>query len=884
MDNGKSRGRKKIVFQMLVMVCILAIAGYFMQAKMMEFLNRTLEESFARQAADMAIAAEERFDRELNALRYVSRCIEDTERVFENERDVLVNKLKRDDERVLAGLVSIDGSRITGDEIPYADFKHLSEVFRGQQVVDYNPRTGLLFAVPVMRGRNVTAALFRVYDSSMLTDLFGMETYHSEGRVLIQEHVHREGERSKETYGTIIVPYRDYSTSDMDFFQNPTIMEGFQEIHRRLYRQRSAVIYSEGSQGKFFLFGADLPRSNCSLIGYVPWHAIAGGISDIYSMIFYAGILMLLLFAFVSAYLFVIHAEAEESKFLREAAEIADRANHAKSEFLANMSHEIRTPINAILGMNEMISREAVTDSVKAYSLNIKRASDALLSLINDILDFSKIESGKMQLVASEYRLRNVLNDIVNMIRYRAEQKGLDFIINVDKETPDCLIGDEMRIRQIIMNLLTNAVKYTEKGNVTFTVRGDKVENGTILTFSVKDTGIGIKEEDLKKLFDDFQRLDLQRNRTVEGTGLGLSIAKRLADMMGGHIAVNSRYGEGSEFIVKLPQQVAEASVSVGDFSPDRVNGLDGKRYRESFTAPEARVLVVDDNEMNLFVTQNLLKATKMQIELCKSGQECLDRLAEKRFDLVLLDQMMPGMDGIETLHRAREMERVKDIPFIAMTANAVSGAREMFLKEGFTDYISKPVNGILLERLVRKYLPEEKVHAVERVEEPVFVNQKTEEIMGEPAVAKSEPAGKTSGDKTVFSSEREELPLLDTELGLKYSGGMEDVYWELVEMFCMLKNEKTKGIRDAYEKADWTAYTTNVHGLKSTALSIGGRRLSEAAKELEMAGKRVIGKDAATADVEAALQFIREHHQATLALYDTMVREAEAKLAERPV
>jgi signal transduction histidine kinase len=272
-------------------------------------------------------------------------------------------------------------------------------------------------------------------------------------------------------------------------------MEGFQEIHRRLYRQRSAVIYSEGSQGKFFLFGADLPRSNCSLIGYVPWHAIAGGISDIYSMIFYAGILMLLLFAFVSAYLFVIHAEAEESKFLREAAEIADRANHAKSEFLANMSHEIRTPINAILGMNEMISREAVTDSVKAYSLNIKRASDALLSLINDILDFSKIESGKMQLVASEYRLRNVLNDIVNMIRYRAEQKGLDFIINVDKETPDCLIGDEMRIRQIIMNLLTNAVKYTEKGNVTFSVRGDKVENGTILTFSVKDTGIGIKEE-----------------------------------------------------------------------------------------------------------------------------------------------------------------------------------------------------------------------------------------------------------------------------------------------------------------------------------------------------------------------------------------------------
>ena len=876
MDKGRLRGRGKIFFQMLLLVCILAVAGYFMQSKMMEFLNRTLEESFARQAADMAIVAEERFDRELNALRFVSRCIEDTDMISEAERDHLLQKLKRGDDRVLAGLINLKGGRIAGDEINFADFKHIGMVFRGEQVVDYNVRSGLLFAVPVMRGQNVTAALFRVYDTIMLTDLFGMEVYNSEGRVLIQEHVHQEGEeQSKETYGRVVVPYKDYDVSDEAFFNDPTILKGFEEIHRKLYRQASAVVYSEGPQGKFFLFGADLPQSNCSLIGYVPWHAIAGGISDIYITIFYAGILMLLLFAFVSAYLFVIHGEAEESKFLREAKEIADRANHAKSDFLANMSHEIRTPINAILGMNEMISREAVTDSVKTYSWNIKRASESLLSLINDILDFSKIESGKMQLEVGEYRLSTVLNDVVNMIEYRAERKGLDFIINVDREMPDRLIGDEVRIRQIIMNLLTNAVKYTEEGSVTLSVIGEAVAAGRLLTVSVKDTGIGIHKEDMAKLFSGFQRLDLQHNRNIEGTGLGLTITKRIVDMMGGTVSVDSKYGEGSVFTVTLPQKVAEASKPMGAFTPGVGKGPDGQRYRESFTAPEASVLVVDDNEMNLFVTQSFLKATRMQMELCKSGQECLDRLAKKHFDVVLLDQMMPGMDGIETLHRAMEMEGVREIPFIAMTANAVSGAREMFLKEGFADYISKPVDGILLERLVRKYLPEEKVIPVEQVEEP-------DAVKTEAGSKKAAPGAGT--EKKVPVANKEEQSLLDIRMGLKYSGGMEDVYWELVEMFCMLKNEKMKGINDAFESANWLDYTTNVHGLKSTSLSIGGRQLSEAAKALEMAGKQIIAKDAAPEDAEAALQFIREHHQETMALYDEMVQEAEEKLAAHPV
>lgn len=873
MDNGKARGRKRIVFQMLVMVCILAIAGYFMQAKMMEFLNRTLEESFARQAADMAIAAEERFDRELNALRYVSRCIEDTERVFENERDVLVNKLKRDDERVLAGLVALDGSRIAGDKIPYADFKHLAEVFRGQQVVDYNPRTGLLFAVPVMRGRNVTAALFRVYDSTILTDLFGMDTYHSESRVLIQEHVHRDGERSKDAYGTIIVPYSDYSISDMAFFRDPTITKGFQEIHRRLYKQRSAVIYSEGSRGKYFLFGADMPRSNCSLIGYVPWNAIAGGISDIYIMIFYTGILMLLLFAFVSAYLFVIHGEAEESKFLREAAEIADRANHAKSEFLANMSHEIRTPINAILGMNEMISREAVTDSVKNYSWNIKRASETLLSLINDILDFSKIESGKMEIVAGEYRLSNMLNDIVNMIDYRAKQKSLDFKVVVDSSVPERLIGDEMRIRQIVMNLLTNAVKYTQSGTVTLSVGQEAGEDCFILVLRVIDTGIGIREKDLDKLFSGFQRLDLQHNRNIEGTGLGLTITKRLINMMNGEITVESTYGKGTQFTIRLPQKVASA-VPIGTFTVMNQRDTDTGTYEISFSAPDADVLIVDDNEMNLFVAESLLKGTKMHIETCKSGQECLDKLKEKHFDIVLLDHMMPGMNGVETLHCARLSGNENETVFIMMTANAVSGAREMFLKEGFSDYISKPVNGVLLEKMIKKYLPPDKILPPEPAEKEAEASSKTKAAAAAGAVrdARSVQNGQTTGKE----------PLLDTALGLKYCGGMEDVYRELAEMFCQLKPEKQSEIAAAFNSGNWETYVTRVHGLKSTSLSIGGRSLSEAAKKLEAEGKKLLSGESGAEEKQAALAYIKENHQAAMDQYDALAGEVESWLSGR--
>ncbi len=407
---------------------------------------------------------------------------------------------------------------------------------------------------------------------------------------------------------------------------------------------------------------------------------------------------------------------------LEEANARHESASAAKSTFLANMSHEIRTPINAVLGMDEMIIRECKDKQILEYANDIDSAGHQLLSLVNDILDFSKIESGKMELHPVEYELFSVMNDCYNMIFMRAKRKDLKFSIINDPNMPAFLYGDEVRIRQIIMNLLTNAVKYTKDGSVTLKFSGDKIDDEHImLNVAVKDTGIGISEENQKYLFDSFKRIDEKRNRNIEGTGLGLSITKRFTDMMGGTIDVDSVLYEGSTFSVHIPQKVADTG-TVGDFA-ERLNhrndriGNDGTEKdegekHEKFTAPHARVLVVDDVKMNLNVVRLLLKNTQMQIDLASSGDECLKYTVIKRYDLILMDHMMPIMDGIETLHKIREQADGlnKDTPVVALTANALVGAREMYLSEGFVSYVSKPVKSVDLEECLLRILPEDKI------------------------------------------------------------------------------------------------------------------------------------------------------------------------------
>ncbi len=397
----------------------------------------------------------------------------------------------------------------------------------------------------------------------------------------------------------------------------------------------------------------------------------------------------------------------------------AQRANKMQEEFLANMSHEIRTPLNAIIGLNEMIMKETSESHIKEYSSDIKGASKALLGLINDILDFSRIEAGKVDITPVKYWTAFLLTDSYNLIAAKAEEKGIEVKVEADARTPEQLYGDETRVRQIITNLLTNAVKYTNEGTITLKLhwRKNSIETA-LIRISVADTGIGISEEDQQKLFHSFQRVDEKKNRNIEGTGLGLVICKQLVELMGGRIWMKSVLGEGSEFFVEFPQMIVSEH-GMGEFTPRATQIEDAiAEQAATFTAPEAKVLVVDDVETNLKVMKNLLKDTYIRLETATSGQECLELTETNAYDVIFLDHRMPEMDGVETLHHMRE--RVDDInqetPVIMLTANVVAGARENYLSEGFTDYITKPIRQAELKQMLLDYLP---IHKILRSDEP---------------------------------------------------------------------------------------------------------------------------------------------------------------------
>ncbi len=516
-------------------------------------------------------------------------------------------------------------------------------------------------------------------------------------------------------------------------------------------------------------------------------------------------------------------------------------ANEAMSSFLANMSHEIRTPINAVLGMDEMILRECEDDRIIEYARTIEGAGRTLLSLVNDILDFSKIEAGNMDIVEGEYELSSVLSDVVKMIQIKTNQKGLRLLVDVDPATPNSLYGDEMRLRQIVINILNNAVKYTEKGTVAFQIGYESIRKNQIkLKFVVRDTGIGIKEEDMDKLFQKFQRVDQDRNKTIEGSGLGLAIVHRLLELMDGTIEVESVYGKGSKFTVTLPQKVV-ADKNIGDFRKKFAKENEKiHKYKESFQAPEARILVVDDTPMNLFVVKELLKKTQLTVDEANSGEECLKMAEEQEYDIIFLDYRMPVMDGIETLKRLKELPDSKNsnIPIVALTANAISGARERFIREGFDDYMTKPIDGERLEELLLMYLPDDKIQK----SEVVSLSHKIEE-KGE--------SGEQEGESAVRSQ-----PVLDREQGIRNCGS-EETYYKVLEAFQNDIKGKADIIRQALESRDLERYGITVHAIKSSSGIIGASTLAKLAEQLELAAD------------QGDVRQIEDNTQALLDLYE---------------
>lgn len=429
---------------------------------------------------------------------------------------------------------------------------------------------------------------------------------------------------------------------------------------------------------------------------------------------------------------------SENETTQRQKKEI-EELNKTQNRFFSSMSHEIRTPINTIIGLNEMILREDVSDEVAADAKSIQGAGKMLLTLINDILDMSKIESGKMDIVPVTYDVGAMLSDIVNMIWIRAKEKGLAFHIDVDQSTPAQLFGDEVRIKQVLINLLNNAVKYTREGSVTLSIQCKTVEQGLAqVSYSVADTGMGMRKESIPHLFSAFKRVDEEKNRYIEGTGLGLSIVKQLVELMGGEIAVNSVYTKGSTFVVTLPQEIA-CEDEIGELDLEARHATNEREhYKQSFEAPKAHILIVDDNETNRMVEEKLLRDTKVQVDTAASGAECLKKTLQNRYDVILMDHLMPEMDGIECLHAIRTQTGGlnQSIPIVILTANAGGENQELYRKEGFDGYLLKPVSGIQLETELLRHLPGELVHIMNAtssagtIETPVLAHKKKTAVM----------------------------------------------------------------------------------------------------------------------------------------------------------
>ena len=506
-----------------------------------------------------------------------------------------------------------------------------------------------------------------------------------------------------------------------------------------------------------------------------------------------------------------------EAKVLALEKAAADSANKAKSDFLADMSHEIRTPINAVLGMNEMILRESDDEQILEYSSNIKSAGNTLLSIINNILDFSKIEDGKMSLVPVEFATTELIYNLVNAISERARSKGLEFNIDVDESVPSKLYGDDVRIGQVVLNLLTNAVKYTETGSVTLRVRNNGTEDGNVkLRFDVIDTGIGIKEEDLGKLFESFKRIEEKRNRHIEGTGLGISIVCKLLEMMDSKLDVDSKYAIGSTFGFDLSLKVVDPT-PVGKIDERRKSIRREKDDTKHIYAPKARILITDDNGMNLKVATNFMKIFGITPVTCSSGTETIEKMRENKFDIVFLDHMMPHMDGIETLDVLKQDNLVNGAVIIALTANAVVGAEEQYLKAGFDGYLSKPITIEDFEKTLQKYLPE-------------GVIEKREE-------AKAESDAPVENSSLSMSKAHDAG--LNVDSALVYAGGEEDFYLEILTDYVEGASDKCAELTSYLDSNDLKNYEILVHSLKSASKTVGADDLSEQARALEMAAKK---------------------------------------------
>jgi len=941
----KKIDRNRILYAAALIILGFVIVGIvclFMWLKLNSITKTQVEKHVAGYSLMMAQSIDNTFRTELDILSELTALVDietgEIDDIFEPQNGVIY------------GVMRIDGSFAYGEELSFSDYDGFFQAVKGNPSVSTN-NNKILFTVPVYNGQNVRYVLYKCYDTAVLERKLNIICYGGMGECFL---IDDEGNIILRSLG---------SESEISSLLNKDNEKAIETIRHSMNVNVSAAAYGDKEK---VLFAAESDYEDFYVMGIVPSKAPAGEISLVIPLVLWTFGLLWLMIVIIIVFFVGAERKAKQSEELRLAKIAAEDANRAKSDFLANMSHEIRTPMNAIVGMCELILRENdISNIVRERCVNIQNSGKSLLSIINNILDFSKIESGNMELIEDKFNISSVLEEVINMTVTRKGCKKIEIIVLADPNIPCGLIGDEVCIKQIIINLMTNAVKFTHSGAVTLSVSHIVQEDSIILKISVEDTGIGITEENLNRLFTSFQQLDTRKNRSIEGTGLGLAISKRLLTQMGGTINVSSVYGQGSVFSFEIPLKISDARPFISVNEPEKLyaavfidfdkieNSVVKKQYTilmneissllgvkmvhtvslselkttiserkithcfigkeeyienkdyfdkislelnvsliqditdsiqlpasikciykpfyvmsvalalnneadnynkierlsssVSFTAPKARVLIVDDAEINLKVASGLMQPYNMELITADSGPSAINKIRFQNIDLVFMDHMMPEMDGVEATRIIRSMngEYYKKLPIIALTANAVNGAREMFKESDFNDFIAKPIELLALDRVLKKWIPADKIETL---------------------TSKDNTTDDLKNNSNNINKEKHIL----VSKGLTYTSGNKDVYYEILEMFVQDGIEKLEQLNSYVENEDWKNYIIKVHALKSTSLTIGAVMLSEFAKKLELAGK------------SEDFGIIRKENKKLLKLYNEVISEGRSLLENR--
>ncbi len=793
-----------------VFILLPLVIGFIMYGRVVSALHAYTEEQVRAQGDNLQRLVSQQLSNRLQELERVAGYFRDGS-VPEERMGNSAGRLLSHDGDPSIGILRLNGEPVSGQALRPSEYPAIRNTFRGKSMVRYRKKEGLLFTTPIYNNGNIKYALYEFYNEDRLFANFGSECFGGQAQFLLADSAQR-----------IIMPLAGSKLAEGDpYFQNKEVSEAFANLSKQLNLSTGAAAYCKAGDREELLFASELYQANLYLIGIVPYNAVAGDLDVLSSTIVLVYLLLMALLVIGTIRVVSSDARARESDELREAKRIAEDANATKGKFLANMSHELRTPINTILGMNEMILRETDESATRERAMDVKSAAQILLGLINDVLDFSKIESGMLAIVPAEYSLVALIRDLALLSEDRARAKSLDFEMEIQPDLPIGLYGDDVRIQQVMTNLLTNAVKYTPAGIVTLRLAGTWTGDDTILMHcEVSDTGMGIKEEDMSKLFVPYLRVDEERNRKTEGTGLGLSIIINLLRLMGSELKVNSVYGEGSTFYFDLEQKVVDRE-PVGDIQKRLEDCIKEYEYRVSCYAPKAKVLVVDDNSMNRRVFTNLLRQTRIQVTAASSGKKCLALAQKERFDLIFMDHLMPDMDGVETLRNLKELENnlCKDTPVIALTANAFSGAQEKYTSLGFDAFLAKPINTEKLEGMLLAMLPKEYLET--------------------PPAGASAPSAQRAPASVLA-----ELPVIegvDWDFALFHMGDGQ-LLMDTMRCFFQTIDGELREIdalsRQVETEEGILGYRTRVHALKSMAATVGILTVSEIARVLERAAR----------------------------------------------